>query len=103
MTDVLWAEKLIRLDHVMKWMFLILILFQILQRNCNLFLTFIFSKGLKPMKWVDLHAKCRIMYVYQVIYDTLFCQILILCNEGKIGTKYLKIEGNGIPKNGSSM
>ena len=40
---------------------------------------------------------------YKVIYDTLFCQILILCNEGKIGKKYLKIEGIGIPKNGSTM
>ena len=40
--------------------------------------------------------------VYEVIYDTLFCQILILCNEGKIGKKYMKIEGIGIPKNGST-
>ena len=39
----------------------------------------------------------------EVIYDSLFCQILILCNEGKIGKKYLKIEGIGIPKNGSTM
>ena len=34
--------------------------------------------------------------VYQVIYDILFCQILLLCNQGKIVKKYLKIEGSGM-------
>ena len=34
--------------------------------------------------------------VYQVIYDILFCQILLLCNQGKIGKKYLKIEASGM-------
>ena len=41
--------------------------------------------------------------VYQVIYDILFCQILMLCIGGKIGKKSMKIEGIGIPKNGPTI
>ena len=55
------------------------------------FYIYIFRKGLRFTYQIQnsfryyVHKYIRMYIIHQVIYDILFCQILLLCNEEKIG------------------